>query len=133
MSGILVVDMAHEQLDFVSGGFKGSQLSWDIYIDGKAVLYSPLGSVVRGENGLYRVDYGGMKVIWMPPAERSLQVRLMVYARMQQDGHQGICATMHWLGAYCVWEGEGGCDRVCLTASTLCGLPGGERGPPSVG
>ena len=34
MSGILVVDMAHEPLDFVSGGFKGSQLNWDIYIDG---------------------------------------------------------------------------------------------------
>ena len=100
MSGIPVVDMAHEPLGFVSGGFKGSQLNWDIYIDGKAVLDSPLGSVVRGENGLYRVDYGGMKVIWVPPAERSLQVRLMVCAHMQEDGHQGICATMHWLGAY---------------------------------
>ena len=29
--------------------------------DGKAVLDSPLGSVVRGENGLYRVDYGGCR------------------------------------------------------------------------
>ena len=43
--------------------------------DGKALLHSPLGSVVRGENGLYRVDYGGMQVIWVSPAERSLQVR----------------------------------------------------------
>ena len=77
----------------------------DIYTDGKAVLDSPLGSVVRGENGLYRVDYGGMQVIWVPPAERSLQVRLMVCAHMQEAGHRGICATMHRLGAYCVWEG----------------------------
>ena len=30
------------------------------YTDYKAILESPLGSVVRGENGLYRVDYGGM-------------------------------------------------------------------------
>ena len=40
---------------------------WDrqgIYTtDGKGVLDSPLGSVVRYENGLYRVDYGGMQVI----------------------------------------------------------------------
>ena len=77
----------------------------DIYTDGKAVLDSPLGSVVRRENGLYRVDYGGMQVIWVPPAERSLQVRLMVCAHMQEAGHRGICATMHRLGAYCVWEG----------------------------
>ena len=77
----------------------------DIYTDGKAVLDSPLGSMMRGENRLYRVDYGGMQVIWVPPAERSLQVRLMVCAYMQEVGHRGICATMHRLGAYCVWEG----------------------------
>ena len=77
----------------------------DIYTDGKAVLDSPLGSVVRGQNGLDSVDYGGMQVIWVPPAERSLQVRLMVCAHMQEAGHRGICATMHRLGAYCVWEG----------------------------
>ena len=54
---------------------------WDrqgIYTDGKRVLDSPLRSVVRGENGLYRVDYGDMQVIWVPPAERLLQVHLMV-------------------------------------------------------
>ena len=32
----------------------------DIYTDCKAILDSQLGSVVRGENGLYRVNYGGM-------------------------------------------------------------------------
>ena len=32
----------------------------DIYTDYKAILESPLGSVVRCENGLYRVDYGGL-------------------------------------------------------------------------
>ena len=77
----------------------------DIYTNGKVVLDSPLGSVVRGENGLYRVDYGGMQVIWVPRAERSLQVRFMMCAHMQEAGHRGICATMHRLGAYCVWEG----------------------------
>ena len=77
----------------------------EIYTDGKAVLDSPLGSVVRGENGLYRVDYGGVQIIWVPPAERSLHVRLMVCAYIQEAGHRGICATMHRLGADCVWEG----------------------------
>ena len=77
----------------------------DIYTDGKAVVDSPLGSVVRDENGLYRVDYEGIQMIWVPPAERSLQVRLMVRAHMQEAGHRGIGATMHRHGAYCVWEG----------------------------
>ena len=77
----------------------------EIYTDGKAVLDSPLGSVVRGENGLYRVDYGGVQIIWVPPAEKSLHVRLMACAHMQEAGHRGICATMHRLGADCVWEG----------------------------
>ena len=31
----------------------------DIYTDGQVVLDSALGSVVCGENGLYRIDYGG--------------------------------------------------------------------------
>ena len=57
----------------------------DIYTDGKAVVDSPLGNVVHGKNGLYRFDYGGMQVIWVPPAERSLQVRLMVCAYMQRS------------------------------------------------
>ena len=39
----------------------------------------------------------------MPRAERSLQVRLMVCAHMQA-GHGAICAAIHRLGAYCVWE-----------------------------
>ena len=77
----------------------------DIYTDGKAVLDSPLGRVVRGENGLQRVDCGGVQVIWVPPAERSLQVRLMVCAHIQEAGHRDICATMHRLGVYCVWKG----------------------------
>ena len=44
-------------------------------------------------------------MIWVPPAERPLQVRLMVCAHMQEAGHRGICATMHRLEAYCLWEG----------------------------
>ena len=58
-----------------------------------------------GENGLHRVDYGGMHVIWVLPAERPLQVRLMVCARVQETGDRGIFVIMHGLGAYCVWEG----------------------------
>ena len=34
-------------------------------------------------------------MIWVPPAERSFQVRLMVCAHVQDAGHRGICATMH--------------------------------------
>ena len=45
----------------------------DIYTDGKAVLDLPLGSVMRVENRLYCISYGGIQVIWVPPAERSLQ------------------------------------------------------------
>ena len=52
------------------GGVRDRQ---DIYTDGEAILDSPLGSVVHGKNGLYRFDYGGMQMIWVPPAERSLQ------------------------------------------------------------
>ena len=29
----------------------------------------------------------------------------MVCAHIQEAGRRGICATMHRLGAYCVWEG----------------------------
>ena len=56
----------------------------DIYTDGKAVLDSSPRSVVRTKNGLYRVDNGGMQVIWVPLAERSPQVRLMVCSHMQE-------------------------------------------------
>ena len=28
---------------------------------------------MHSKNGLYRVDYGEVQVIWVPPAERSLQ------------------------------------------------------------
>ena len=32
-------------------------------------------------------------------------MRLMVCADMQDAGHRVVCATMHRLGSYCVWEG----------------------------
>ena len=79
--------------------------SQDIYTDGKAILNSALENVVHGENGLYRVGYREMQVIMVSPAERLLQVRLIVCAHMQDTGHRGICATMHQFGACCVWEG----------------------------
>ena len=44
-------------------------------------------------------------MIWVPPAERSLQMRLMVCAHMQEAEHRDICATMHRLGAYSVLKG----------------------------
>ena len=34
----------------------------DVYAGENAVLDSPLESVKRGENGLYRVEYGGKEV-----------------------------------------------------------------------
>ena len=100
--------------------------SQDIYTDGKAILNSALESGVHGENGLYRVGYREMLVILVSPAERSPQVRLLVCAHMQVAGHRGICATMHQLGAYRVWEGmkvKGGARfRNGSTTSMRCSL-----------
>ena len=67
-------------------------------------MATPLGTVTRGEDGLYRVSYQGSMVLWVPEEERELQARLMVCAHMQDAGHRGVRATTHCLGAYCAWD-----------------------------
>lgn len=39
-----------------------------MYTDDKSVL-DPLGIVMRGGNELYRVEYGGMQILWVLPVE----------------------------------------------------------------
>ena len=68
------------------------------------MLGTPLGKVVRHEDGLYGAEYGGTSVLWIPREDRVLQARLMVCAHMHDAGHRGEKATTHRLGAYCVWD-----------------------------
>ena len=76
----------------------------DAVARGQVELATPLGTVTRGEDGLYRVSYQGRMVLWVPEEERELQARLMVCAHMQDAGHRGLRATNHRLGAYCAWD-----------------------------
>ena len=76
----------------------------DAVARGQVEVATPLGTVTRGEDGLYRVSYQGIMVFWVPEEERELQARLMVYAHMQDAGHRGLRATTHRLGAYCAWD-----------------------------
>ena len=76
----------------------------DAVARGQVEVATPLGTVTRGEDGLYRVSYQGSMVLWVPEEERELQARLMVCAHMQDAGHRGVRATTHRLGAYCAWD-----------------------------
>ena len=76
----------------------------DAVARGQVEVATPLGTVTRGEDGLYRVSYQGRMVLWVHEEERELQARLMVCAHMQDAGHRGVRATTHRLGAYCVWD-----------------------------
>lgn len=46
----------------------------------------------------------GMQVIWVFLVEKSLQLRLVVCAYMQDGGLTGVSATIHRLGACYVYE-----------------------------
>ena len=76
----------------------------DAVARGQIEVATPLGTVARGEDGLYRVSYQGRIMLWVPEDERELQARLMVCAQMQDSGHLGVRTTTHRLGAYCVWD-----------------------------
>ena len=76
----------------------------DAVARGQVEVATPLGTVARGEDVLYRVSYQGRMVVWVPEEERELQARLMVCAHMQDAGHHGLRATTHRLGAYCAWD-----------------------------
>ena len=70
----------------------------------EAMLDTLLGKVVRHEIGLYQAEYGGASVLWIPREDRVLQARLMVCAHIRDAGHRGVKATIHRLGACCVWD-----------------------------
>ena len=70
----------------------------------RVVKLTPLGTVTRGEDGVYRVSYQGKMVLWVPEEERELQARLMVCEHMQDAGYRSVRTTTHRLGAYCAWD-----------------------------
>lgn len=48
---------------------------------------------------------GGGYMLWISQSERTLQARVMVCARTQGAGHQGIRNTVHRCGTLCAWAG----------------------------
>ena len=81
----------------------------DIYTDGKAVLDSPLGSVVRRENGLYRVVYGGMQVYGCPPLKgRCRYAWWCALICKKLDTGEFVLQYTAW-GVLCEGRYEGGC------------------------
>ena len=62
----------------------------DAVARGQVEVATPLGTVTRGEDGLYRVPYQERMMLWVPEEERELQARLMVCAHMQDAGHRGV-------------------------------------------
>ena len=71
---------------------------------GQVEVATPLGTMTRGEDEVYRVSYQERMVLWVPEEERELQARLMVCAHMQDAEHRGVRSTTHRLGAYCAWD-----------------------------
>ena len=76
----------------------------DAVTRGQVEVTTPLRTVTRGEDGVYRVSYQGRTVLWVPEEARELQARLMACAHMQDVGHRGVRATTHRLWAYCAWD-----------------------------
>ena len=56
---------------------------------GQVEVATPLRTVTRGEDEVYRVSYQGRMMLWVPKEERELQARLMMCA------HSGCGATWH--------------------------------------
>ena len=73
----------------------------DAAVRGHVEVATPLGTVIRGKDGVYRGPYQGRIVLWVPEEERELQARLIVCAHIQDVGHRGGRATTHNLRAYC--------------------------------
>ena len=83
------------------GEIKDSQ---DAVARGQVEVTTPLGTVTRGEDGLYRMSYQGRIVLWVSEEEHELQACIIVCTHMQDAGHRGVRATTHRLGAYCAWD-----------------------------
>ena len=70
-----------------------SEIRQDTVARGQVEVVTPLETVTRGEDGVYRVSCQGRMVLWVPEEEHELQARLMVFAHMQNAGHRGVRAT----------------------------------------
>ena len=97
----------------------------DAVARGQVEVATPLGTVTRGEDGVYRVSYQGRMVMWVPEEEPELQARLMVCAHMQDAEHSGVRATTHRLAAYGAWDNT--------PVSTLHRFESGQRYATSAG
>ena len=91
-------------------------------------LDTALGVASLDSEGLYRVEYHGHRVIWVPAKSESLKKRLLVCAHLEGAGHRGVDATMARLEWHCVWEGMADdvrdMTRLCLyCADTKAGAP----------
>lgn len=56
------------------------------------------------KKGAYRAERRGRYMLWVSQSEGTLQVRVMVCARTQGAGHQGIRTTVR-CGTFCAWAG----------------------------
>ena len=63
-----------------------------------------MGVASRDSEGLYRVEYQGHRMIWVPAGADSLKKRLLVSAHLEGTGHRGVDATMARLERHCVWD-----------------------------
>lgn len=62
------------------------------------------GTVSSGADALYREEYRGQRVLWIPDEVRELHVRLLIRSHMSEAGHRGVDATLARLRGYCVWK-----------------------------
>ena len=85
-------------------------------------LDTALGVASRDSEGLYRMEYHGHRVIWVPTEAESLKKRLRICAHLKGGGHWGVDTTMAPLELDCVWGRMAGdvwdMSRVCLTVRT---------------
>ena len=76
----------------------------DAVARGLLEVATPLGTVTRGKDGVYRDSYQARIMLWVVEEERELQARLMACAHMQDAGHHSVSATTHRLGEYCALD-----------------------------
>ncbi|CAN0065761.1 unnamed protein product [Sphacelaria rigidula] len=62
-------------------------------VDGAETFTAAVGYVFKDGEGLFRVYVAGRDVLWISPAARELQTRLMVCAHMKGAGLRGVVAT----------------------------------------
>ena len=86
--------------------------------EGGPTLDTALEVASLDSEGLFREEYHGHRVIWVPAGADSLKKRLLVCAYLEGAGHRGVDAAMARLERRCVLEGmaDGVRDmiRLCL-------------------